>query len=133
MELISPYDLGKAKEGSLFIKKGNKLVAVSFKELSKELESKCDGIVNTKQQVKVNEEKINNLIQEFNDLKKSHFITVFSLFELKALKGEIEVEDESLLDLDTKVLLEGMNVEEALNSHEFLRNTYDLLFGKVEK
>ena len=36
---INPYEFEKAHDGDLFVKKGEKLVAVSFNELSKELKN----------------------------------------------------------------------------------------------
>ena len=133
MEKISPYEFEKAPEGSLFIKKGDKLVHITFKEISKDLEKKCDDVLNHKALEKSNADKIDEISTYLQSLAKSHFISVFSLFELKALKGEIDVEDEELLNLDEKVLEDKISVEEALDSHEFLKTTYNKLFGKVGK
>lgn len=130
---INPYEFNQAEDGSLFVKEGNRLRAVSFKELSKDLESKCDGMVNTMQMAKSNSKSITEISDKLKSLVKSQFIIVFSLFELKALKGEIDVEDEGLLDLDSKVINNEINVADALDSHEFLKATYDALFGKVGK
>lgn len=133
MEKISPYEFEKAPEGSLFIKKGNKLIGVSFDTLAEKLNEKCESVLNHKALEKSNADKIDEISTYLQSLAKSHFISVFSLFELKALKGEIDVEDENLLNLDEKVLNDEMSVEEALDSHEFLKTTYDKLFGKVGK
>lgn len=133
MEKISPYEFEKAPEGSLFIKKGNKLIGVSFDTLAKKLNEKCESVLNHKALEKSNADKIDEISTYLQSLAKSHFISVFSLFELKALKGEIDVEDENLLNLDEKVLNDEMSVEEALDSHEFLKTTYNKLFGKVGK
>lgn len=133
MEKISPYEFEKAPEGSLFIKKGNKLIAVSFDALAEKLNEKCESVLNHKALEKSNADKIDEISTYIESLAKSHFISVFSLFELKALKGEIDVEDENLLNLDEKVLNDEMSVKEALDSHEYLKTTYDKLFGKVGK
>ena len=133
MEKLSPYELENAAEGSLFIKKGNKLVSVSFKELSKDLESKCNDALNIKQKADANEKNIYKLSIELETLVKSHFITVFSLFELKALKGEIEIDDENLLNLDEEVVSGRLSVKDAVMKHPYLKETYESLFGKVGK
>lgn len=133
MEKISPYEFEKAPEGSLFIKKGNKLIGVSFDTLAEKLNEKCESVLNHKALEKSNATKIDEISTYLKSLAKSHFISVFSLFELKAFKGEIDVEDENLLNLDEKVLNDEMSVEEALDSHEFLKTTYNKLFGKVGK
>lgn len=133
MEKISPYEFEKAPEGSLFIKKGNKLIGVSFDTLAEKLNEKCESVLNHKALEKSNADKIDEISTYLQSLAKSHFISVFSLFELKALKGEIDVENEELLNLDEKVLNDEMSVEEALDSHEFLKTTYNKLFGKVGK
>lgn len=130
---LSPYEFEKAKEGDIFVKKNGKLVAVSFAELSKELKTQCDDVLNYKQETKANSKSIDKISTQLETLVKSHFITVFSLFELKALKGEIEVDDEELLNLDEKVLSGECSVDYALEQHEYLKETYNKLFGKVGK
>lgn len=125
MKTINPYEFERAPENSLFIKKGNDLVAVSFDELAKALNSKCDGVLNFKHKVNV----ISKSLAEFKKLSKRHFITVFTLFELKALNGEIEV-DEELLNLDEEVIADRISVEDALKCHDYLQKTFNALYGK---
>ena len=127
MKTINPYEFERAPENSLFIKKGNDLVAVSFDELAKALNAKCDGVLNFKHKVNV----ISKSLAEFKKLSKRHFITVFTLFELKVLKGELEVNDEEILNLDEKVLKDEISVEQAVNEfHPYLKETFNALYGK---
>lgn len=122
---LSPYEFEKAKDGSLFIKKGKKLVEVSFDELAENLKKEVLKIVNTEQKVNA----LSKCLSQVKKYSKKHFITAFSLFELKALKGEIEVEDETLLELDEKVLSGELSVEEAIEKHEYLKTTFEELYG----
>lgn len=121
---INPYEFEKAPDGSLFVKRGKELVAVSFDEVAKSLKGEINKVGKL-------EEKINDMgktIAHFKKLAKSHFIVVFNLFANKVISGELEIEDEELLKLDQKVINNEISVEDALKCHEFLENTFNALF-----
>lgn len=120
---LTPYEFEKARDGDLFVKQGDKLVAVSPSSLTAELKKELQKVPELEQELKV----VGKHITKLEKLAKKHFIIVFTLFELKALKGEIEVEEE-LLSLDEKVISGEMAVEEAVNKHEYLQKTFNALF-----
>lgn len=123
---ISPYVFEKAEEGSLFIKKNNNLVPVSFDELSKPIKKEFAKMTELDFKVSV----ISKCLSNFEKLAKRHFIVVFNLFATKVYNGELEIEDDELLKLDEKVLNNELSVEDALNKHEYLKETFDLLYGE---
>lgn len=123
---LNPYEFEKAKDGDLFVKKGDKLVAVSFAELNKE--NKQAILEQAKLGTKLN--AVCKCLANFEKLSYSHFICVFNLFCNKVISGEIEIDDENLLKLDEKVLNGDLSVSKALNKHEFLKATFDKLYGK---
>ena len=123
---LSPYEFEKAPEGSLFIKKNKKLVAVTSDELLKPLKDELYKYAEL-------ESKVNDLVKctkHFKTLAKSHFIVVFSAFKTKVMTGEIVIEDENLLKLDESVLKNELTVVEALSKHEYLAETFNALFNE---
>lgn len=125
---LTPYEFEKAQDGSLFIKKGKHLVAISFNELSQDLKKEVSKIANLERKVEVN----SKCIEQLQKTEKQRFITVFTLFELKALKNEIEVSDETLLNLDEEVIADHISVSDAINKHDYLKQTYFSLYGEKE-
>ena len=122
---ITLDDYKNAKEGSLLIMKDGRWVATSFKELNRENENKLKEIDNVKIELAVVKESA----RHFNRYAKSHFIVVFNAFKLKVITGELEA-DESLLNLDEKVLNNELSVKDALEKHDYLKKLFDELYLK---
>lgn len=125
---ISPYEFEKAEEGSLFVKKGNKLVGVNLNDLILGLGITAES--GTLEEVAFTVKTICQSLSKFKRYSKANFMIVFNSFLINSALGNIEVTDEEMLNLDKKVLNDEITVEKALNSHPYLKETFDSLFGK---
>lgn len=111
-----------AKDGSLLVKRKGKWVATTKEELlkaeNKELEKIKEELLILKGDQK-----------HYKVYAKSHFMNVYSIFLAKVIAGTIECPvDEELLKLDEKVLSNELSVEEAIEKHEYLKNTFSALY-----
>lgn len=121
---IDLNDRLKAKEGDLLVFKNGKWIPTSFKELNKENEeqlAKFSGL-----DYKFETLARNN--KHFVKYALSHFMVVFNYFKIKVLSGEIDVTDEDLLHLDEKVLSREISVQDAIEMHPFLKDTFTRLY-----
>lgn len=123
--MLNPYEFEKAKNGSLFVKKGDELVAISIEELTKPLKERIEKIESNEQKV----DDLKKYTSHYQKLAKSHFIVVFSHFIHKVMLGQIVIDDVELFNLDEKVINGDLSVEEALKKHEYLQKTFDKLFN----
>lgn len=113
-----------AKEGSLLIKKNGRWVVTSFEELNKNNEEKLKKIA--KLESDFNLLAKNN--KHFVTYAKSHFMVVFNAFKIKVLSGDLDVEDEEVLKIDETVLNDEISVQDALEKHEFLKETFAKIY-----
>ena len=114
----------KAKDGSLFIKKNDKLVAITKDELLKDLKPIKSDISDIKKQ----QEHLNDMNKFFDLYSKPHFQVVFNSFLIAMLCGLIEVGDQEILKLDELVNEGKITVKEALERHEYLQKKFNELF-----
>ena len=117
-------DYVNAKDGSLLIKRNGKWEVTSFEELNKVNDPKFQELI----ELKSNYIGLKNHARRFVVYAKSHFLVVFNYFKIKILSGEIDVLDESILKLDEAVLNDELSVQEAIERHEFLKETYTKLY-----
>lgn len=114
----------KGKEGSILIKKNGKWGFTTFDELNKENADKLkkfDGL-------KGDFDALARNNKHFVTYAKSHFMVVFNAFKIKVLSGDLDVEDEEVLKLDEAVLNDEISVQDALEKHEFLKETFAKLY-----
>ena len=121
---IEVSDYTNAKDGSLLIKKNGKWITTSFEELNKANEPKFKEL----EELKSNYRGLKEYSRRFVVYAKSHFLVVFNYFKIKVLSGELDVLDESVLKLDEAVLNNQISVQEAIEKHEFLKETYTKLY-----
>lgn len=115
------------KEGDLIIFKNGRWSTTSFDELAKNQKEKINKIKNV-------ENKVDNLsrnVKHFTIYAKSHFMVVYNSFKTKVLGGTLEM-NEYLVDLDEKVLNDQISVQDALNLHPYLLETFNKLFVENE-
>ena len=117
-------DYVNAKDGSLLIKKNGKWVITNFDELNKVNEQKLKKVDDL--EIDFNALARNN--KHFVTYAKSHFLVVFNYFKIKVLSGEIDVVDENIMRLDEEVLNGSLSVEEAIEKHELLKETFTKLY-----
>lgn len=117
-----------AKDGSLLIRKNGKWHATTFDELNKHNKKELSKIDDLQRQFDVLAEHT----KHFKKYAISHFLVVFLLFKTKVMEGEIELEDESLLQLDSKVITKEISVKDALAKHEYLQTTFESIFNDDE-
>ena len=113
-----------AKEGSLLIKKNGKWLVTSFEELNKNNEEKLKKIAKLESDF----DALARNNKHFVTYAKSHFVVVFNAFKIKVLSGDLDVEDEEVLKLDEAVLNDEISVQEALERHEFLKETFAKIY-----
>lgn len=121
---IELEEFTKGKEGSILIKKNGKWGFTTFEELNKENADKLkkfDGL-------KGDFDAFARNNKHFVTYAKSHFMVVFNAFKIKVLSGDLDVEDEEVLKLDEEVLSDKLSVEEALEKHEFLKETFAKIY-----
>ena len=114
----------KGKEGSILIKKNGKCGFTTFDELNKENTYKLkefDGL-------KGDFDALARNNKHFVTYAKSHFMVVFNAFKIKVLSGDLDVEDEEVLKIDEAVLNDEISVQDALEKHEFLKETFAKLY-----
>ena len=121
---LDPFDFERAKDGSLFVKKGDKLVAITRDELLEPIKRELKKIDSNEQNIA----DLKKYTAHFQKFAKSHFIVVFSHFVHKVMLGKIQIDDISLLELDEKVLKGELSIEEALDKHEYLKSTFNAIF-----
>lgn len=121
---IGLNEYANAKDGSLLVKKDGKWVATSFDELNRENEKKFEKL----NQIESDLIGLKNNARHFVVYAKSHFLVVFNYFKIKVISGELDVFDESILKLDEEVLNGNISVENAIEKHEFLKETYTKLY-----
>ena len=117
-------DYVNAADGSLLIKKNGHWTVTSFAELNKVNDPKFKGL----EELKSNYLGLKNNAKHFVTYAKSHFLVVFNYFKIKILSGELDVLDQEVLRLDEAVLNGKISVEEAIEKHEFLKETYKKLY-----
>ena len=117
-------DYVNAKEGSLLIKKNGKWLVTSFEELNKNNEEKLKKIAKLESDF----DALARNNKHFVTYAKSHFVVVFNAFKIKVLSGDLDVEDEEVLKLDEAVLNDEISVQEALERHEFLKETFAKIY-----
>lgn len=122
---VNMTSIKNAKEEQILVAKDGKWYAVPKKDFL-EAEFKKQNEIND---LKIEFKNFKAYHKHFIKYAKSHFQVVFNAFKLKALTGEIEVEDEELLTLDDKVASGELSVEQALEKHEFLKTRFEFLFG----
>ena len=121
---VDVKEYANAKDGSLLIKKNGKWTLTTFDELNKvnkELAENVDSIKNDVLSIK-------RYSKHFVEYAKSHFLVVFNYFKIKVLSGEIDVTDENLLKLDEDVLSDKVSVEEAIEKHPFIKETFEKVY-----
>lgn len=130
---ISVDALTKAKEGTILIRKNGKWIAIE--------PSKVQALVNLDNRIK----DLENLPADFRVLTennkhfklyaKSHFLVVYQSFSIKVLTGDIELtegQEEALLGIDEKVINGEVSVEQALELHTYLKETFTKVFASSE-
>lgn len=130
---ISVDALTKAKEGTILIRKNGKWIAVE--------PSKVQALVNLDSRIK----DLENLPNDFRVLTennkhfklyaKSHFLVVYQSFSIKVLTGDIELtegQEEALIGIDEKVINGEVSVEQALELHTYLKETFIKVFASSE-
>ena len=125
---IQIRDYSKAPDGSLLIKKGDVWSITTYEELSKAERSKLKEIDLLKQDF----ENLASYTKHFKVYSKAHFIVVFNYFMTKVIIGDLDVDDEEILSLGDKVIIGEISVEDALEKHEFLKNTFESVFNEKE-
>lgn len=121
---IDLNDRLKAKEGDLLVFKNGKWIPTSFKELNKENEEKLAKF----SELDYKFETLARNNKHFVKYALSHFMVVFNYFKIKVLSGEIDVTDEELLHLDEKVLSREISVQDAIEMHPLLKETFTRLY-----
>ena len=130
---ISVDALTKAKEGTILIRKNGKWIAIE--------PSKVQALVNLDNRIK----DLENLPTDFRVLTennkhfklyaKSHFLVIYQSFSIKVLTGDIELtegQEEALLGIDEKVINGEVSVEQALELHTYLKETFIKVFASSE-
>ena len=130
---ISVDALTKAKEGTILIRKNGKWIAIE--------PSKVQALVNLDNRIK----DLENLPADFRVLAennkhfklyaKSHFLVIYQSFSIKVLTGDIELtegQEEALLGIDEKVINGEVSVEQALELHTYLKETFIKVFASSE-
>lgn len=121
-------DYVNAPDGSLLIKKGNRWVPISFDELNKREIKKLKELENLPEQIQGVARNINH----FSVYAKSNFIVVFNSFKIKVLGGELDINDNKLLDLDKAVLKGEISVKDAIERHPYINSLFNELYIKKE-
>lgn len=124
---ISEFE--KAKDGSLFVKRNGKLVAVTKEEFLKDLKPIRKDI----EDIKTEQEAINKLNKFFDLYSKPHFQVVFNAFINNVILGKVEVGDDSILRLDELVANDQVSVKDAIKKHKFLEDRFNQLFVDNKK
>ena len=122
-------EFNKAKDGSLFIKKNGKLVAITKEEFLKDLGPIKQNIQN----IKSDQKAINEMIKFFDLYSKPHFQVVFDTFRTNVLCGFIDAGGEDILKLDEEVAKGTISVVDALKRHPFLDERFNQLFVDNKK
>lgn len=117
-------DYVNAKDGSLLIKKNGKWIVTTFEELNRVNQAKINKISDLADDIRLLKENQKHFIK----YAKSHFFVVFNYFKIKILSGEIDVNDTEILRLDEAVLNNEISVENALEKHDFLKETFAKLY-----
>ena len=130
---ISVDALTKAKEGTILIRKNGKWIAIE--------PSKVQALVNLDNRIK----DLENLPADFRVLTennkhfklyaKSHFLVIYQSFSIKVLTGDIELtegQEEALIGIDEKVINGEVSVEQALELHTYLKETFIKVFASSE-
>ena len=117
-------DYANAKDGSLLIKKSGKWVTTTFEELNQANADKLADI----DTVKSDFAALARNSKHFVPYAKSHFLVAYTYVKTKVLSGEIEALDESLSNLDQRVLDGSVSVDEAVEMHPFLKQTFESLY-----
>lgn len=130
---ISVDALTKAKEGTILVRNKGKWIAIE--------PSKVQALVNLDNRIK----DLENLPNDFRVLAennkhfklyaKSHFLVVYQSFSIKVLTGDIELtegQEEALLNIDEKVINGEVSVEQALELHPYLKETFTEVFASSE-
>lgn len=126
---LSIHDFEKAKEGSIFVKRNGKLVAVSKEEFLKDLTPIKEDI----RKIKEDQKAINEMNKFFDLYSKPHFQVVFNAFINDVFRGIVEVEDEYTLKLDQYVARGEVSVKDALKRHKYLEERFNQLFVDNKK
>lgn len=121
-------DYANAKDGSLLIKKNGVWRTTTFEELNKENANQLKEIGTIKGEIN----NIKEYTRHFKIYSISHFLVIFNNFKLKVLNGEIDVEDDTILTLDNKVIQKEISVEDALKENEYLKTTFESVFNNKE-
>lgn len=124
--VVTPENLDDAKPGYIVVKneKGKLVLAnPSFitEDLKKEVDKFSDSICQF--------EAFTRHVKHFKKLCKSHFINAFLLYKTKAMEGEIEVRDPSLLYADEAVLNGEKTVLQALEENNILNKIFIDIYG----
>ena len=126
---LSISEFEKAKEGSIFVKRNGKLVAVSKKEFLNDLQP----IENDIKDIKKEQDALNKMNKFFDLYSKPHFQVVFNAFINNVILGKIEVMDEYTLKLDEYVASGQVSVKDAIKRHKFLEDKFNQLFVDNKK
>lgn len=124
--IITPENLEEAKPGYIVAKnEKGKLVLIdpSFitADIKKDVEKAADAV---SQFV-----AFTRHVKHFKKLCKSHFINAFLVYKIKAMEGEIEVRDQSLLYADDAVLKGEKTVLQALEENNILEKIFIDIYG----
>ena len=128
---ISVDALTKAKEGSILIRKGGKWIAAEPSTILSKLDKRLASLETLPNDFKVLTE--NN--KHFKLYAKSHFLVIYQSFSIKVLTGDIELTEDqeiALEGIDSKVISGEISVEQALELHPYLKETFDKVFTSSE-
>ena len=128
---ISVSALTNAKDGTILIRKNGKWIAVEPSTILTNLDTRIKSLESLPNEFKVLAE--NN--KHFKLYAKSHFLVIYQSFSIKVLTGDIELtegQEEALLGIDEKVINGEVSVEQALELHPYLKETFTKVFASSE-
>lgn len=123
IEIALP-DYANAPDGTLLVIHKGKWKKTTFKELSSELDAKIERLESIKNEFEV----MKKSTKHFNVYAKSHFFVVYNYFMIKVLGGNVDIENEDVLELDQKVFSGEISVKDAIEMHPLLKDVFTKLY-----
>lgn len=120
-------ELKNAENDSVLVKADSRFKAISKKEYLKEL-------IEKQKEIDLLKQKLDDHIKyskHFTKYAKSHFLVVYNLFRTKVNEGEFDADDE-LMNLDQLVISGSVSVQEAIEKHPYLKETFEAVYLSQE-
>lgn len=124
---VTPDNLGEAKPGYIVAKsEKGRLLLVDPSYITEPLREEIRQVAESVYRF----DAFTRHVKHFKKLCKSHFMNAFLVYKTKAMQGDIEVRDMSLLYADDAVLSGAKSVRQALAENNILNDIFVKIYGE---